>query len=127
MLVIGCPNAEGFLGSEPDNLLNMPPHHITWWSRRSLEFIAQAWNLAVVTIKEESLEDQYRRAFMYSFWLRWLASRAIANHQFLLAGARYRISSLAATVMSRLTFRFLAGFEKCIRGHTITAVLQKRA
>jgi SAM-dependent methyltransferase len=124
LLIVGCPNTEGFLRTEHDNLLNMPPHHITWWSRRSLEFLAQELGLMVAEIVEEPLENESRRGFMQSFWMNRLL-RPAAGQQFVLTGARYRLSRFGARVLSRLTSSWIVGFENCIKGHTITAVYRK--
>ena len=123
-LVVGCPNVEGFLRTEHDNLLNMPPHHVTWWSRRSLEHLSRDIGMPLQDIAESDLERQHYRGFMHTFWMNRLLGSS-AGRQFTLTGTRYRVARFGARALSRLTGSWIERFQSCIKGHTITAVYRK--
>lgn len=65
--IIGVPNAESYL----KNLfvpLDMPPHHMTKWSTKTLEKLCQIFSLKLVRIEEEKLQHHQLTAFLESFF-----------------------------------------------------------
>lgn len=124
-LVIGCPNNESFLAVEPDNVLNMPPHHVFWFSRKPLEWIAQHWQAAILEVREERLEPQYREAFARQIWLSVLGPVWHSPQRFTLGGCRFRVANLIARSLARLTAPLFARLAPAISGHTMTIVYEK--
>ena len=55
LVMFGVPNSDGFLGIRPDEILNMPPHHITWWSASVFWHVASQFGLEVIAIELERL------------------------------------------------------------------------
>ncbi len=55
-LLLGVPNRESYLGGLRDFPLDLPPHHVTRWSRRALGALAQAAGLQVEVIEPSPLE-----------------------------------------------------------------------
>jgi 2-polyprenyl-3-methyl-5-hydroxy-6-metoxy-1,4-benzoquinol methylase len=53
-LLVGVPNADSFI-KDQWNPLDMPPHHVTRWSRSALVQIARIWGLEVRRIELEPL------------------------------------------------------------------------
>jgi len=124
-LIVACPNNRSFLALEPDNILNMPPHHVSWFSRKPLEWIAEHWRLRVVDIVEEPLEPDYHREFARLLWLH-AAGRLWRNSEFFtLDGARFRMADMFARGMARATAPLFKHVASAIPGHTITAVYKK--
>jgi 2-polyprenyl-3-methyl-5-hydroxy-6-metoxy-1,4-benzoquinol methylase len=119
LLIVGCPNGNGFLRMQCDNLMNMPPHHVTWWSREPLEYLGHHLNMTIEAMEESELEKEYLHSFMRELWMRRLFVPA-DGRQFALSGSRYRLSEFAAKVMSRLTRSWISSFAPAIKGHTIT-------
>jgi SAM-dependent methyltransferase len=125
LLIVACPNNRSFLAVEPDNILNMPPHHVTWFSRIVLEWIAAHWGLCVREIAEEPLEPSERRTFASLMWLHMLGRFWRSSERFTLDGKAFRMARLVSGAMARLTAPLLAGMANAIPGHTIMAVYQK--
>jgi len=124
ILIVGCPNSQAFLGMQCDNLMNMPPHHLTWWSKRPLEYLGHRLDMRIEVVEESELEKEYVRSFVRELWMTRLFGSA-KRRRFVLSGMRYRLSGFSAKIMSRLTNSWISGFEPCIKGHTITAVYRK--
>lgn len=59
-IIVAVPNNDGFVGDAVNNLFNMPPHHVLLWNKRSLNYLADAFNLEVVEYYEESLSKVHR-------------------------------------------------------------------
>lgn len=55
-LFLGVPNRESYLARLRDFPLDLPPHHVTRWSRRALETLAERAGLQVEALAESSLE-----------------------------------------------------------------------
>jgi SAM-dependent methyltransferase len=56
-LMLGVPNNDSFLGVAEQNWLNMPPHHMTLWTRSSLEYLPQLLELRHVWTRSEPLKE----------------------------------------------------------------------
>lgn len=127
LLIIACPNNRSFLALMPDNILNMPPHHVTLWNRRTLEWIAEHWGLQIKAIVEEPLEHDQRQAFARLVWLRALGWVWQSSERFVLGGSRFRIASGISDALARVTAPLLDSVARVIPGHTIAAIYQKPA
>lgn len=55
-LFLGVPNRDSYLAELRDFPLDLPPHHVTRWSRRALEALAEAAALRIEAIAESPLE-----------------------------------------------------------------------
>ncbi len=124
-LIISVPNADGFMGAERDNILNMPPHHLTWWSRRNVESIADILDLDTVEIVEEPLAEAHRKAFLKMLAMNVWRGRGDASPRFFIGGKTYWLEDLLSRASARLLLRAVAGVEFAIRGHSITGVYRK--
>jgi cyclopropane fatty-acyl-phospholipid synthase-like methyltransferase len=49
-LILSVPNSDSFMSVRENNYLNYPPHHVTWWSQRSLEYLIERHNLELVDL-----------------------------------------------------------------------------
>lgn len=57
LIILSVPNLDSFMSIRENNYLNLPPHHISWWSKDSLKYIADALNLEVLDYEVERLKD----------------------------------------------------------------------
>ncbi|AGX86151.1 class I SAM-dependent methyltransferase [Candidatus Symbiobacter mobilis] len=60
IIVLAVPNNSGFIGYAVNNILNMPPHHVLLWSKKSLIYLANKYNIEVLNYVEEKLSDVHR-------------------------------------------------------------------
>ena len=65
-LLLTVPNPEGEYLQEVDDVLDYPPHHMTRWSMRSLENIAQFFPLAKVVDYYEPIRIEHYRDVLVS-------------------------------------------------------------
>lgn len=61
-LLISVPNNDSFLGYDR-NYLNMPPHHMGLWNKKSLLFLAEIFPLEVVGCDYEPLQEYHKKYF----------------------------------------------------------------
>lgn len=125
-LIVSVPGDESFVGRERHNLLNIPPHHLTRWSDRSLTAVAELHGLDVVALHHDRLAPWHTRPYASHLVDRLLAGLLRRPWQPLdpalvtpPARAVRGLAGLAATPAVRLAARR-------IRGHSTTAVYRKR-
>ena len=111
-LIVGVPNDEGFLGQDDDAVLNMPPHHMTLWTRRSLEALAGQFPIELDCVEFEPLQERD-----------WY--QAVMERRFLTGALRRRLYYRLG--FNRLFEQFVAANAHTIDGHTIMAVFTKSA
>jgi 2-polyprenyl-3-methyl-5-hydroxy-6-metoxy-1,4-benzoquinol methylase len=61
-LVIGVPNQDSYIRHE-DNLLNMPPHHVSRWSARALQNLTAVFPLRLIRLATEPLQHYHVRGY----------------------------------------------------------------
>ena len=65
ILILGVPNADSFLKHQ-FNLLDMPPHHLSRWSHKSLEFLPKALPLGLKRLSNEPLAHHHVNQYVES-------------------------------------------------------------
>ena len=63
-MVIAVPSEDSFLKYVSNNIMNMPPHHVTRWSDETLKFIAKEYNLDLIDIYHEKVQDVHKLYFL---------------------------------------------------------------
>lgn len=111
-LIFGVPNNDSFLRYDDQTVLNMPPHHMGLWSKKSLSALPYAFPLDLVATEIEPLgELDWYTAVMER---RWLTKRWIGSIYYGLG-------------ISRLFRWYVAHRARSIAGHTILAVYKKHS
>jgi 2-polyprenyl-3-methyl-5-hydroxy-6-metoxy-1,4-benzoquinol methylase len=119
------PSGDSFFGTGFNNLLDMPPHHISHWSDNALRSVATVFRLDLLHIEHEMLAEFHRRIY-----LELLTQRAI--NRFLGRPNKLLDGSATARVVARVSAqvgKFLVkGFDDprlFPRGHSVMAVYSK--
>jgi SAM-dependent methyltransferase len=121
-LVISVPAADSFIAQTVNGILNMPPHHLTWWPDHTLRYVADRYGLVLEKIIHEPLERfHYRRyAFNWSWALIGRRFRLIDRTQ------AYRLSSLLLLPVAAIRWLMLLfNSTASIHGHSVVAVYRK--
>jgi 2-polyprenyl-3-methyl-5-hydroxy-6-metoxy-1,4-benzoquinol methylase len=105
-LLIGVPNHDSFLGQAEDNWLDMPPHHMSLWSRACLEGLGPRFGVRHVATWLEPLQElDWYQAVQERTHLRGWLQRALYH----------RLG------FDRFFRRYLAAAAPTIAGHTVLA------
>lgn len=125
LLLYSVPNTDGFISLVPNNVLNLPPHHATWWSVKSLEHLAKCFSIELLNIEHEILNEFHCR--LYALTLIYECLRHVFGIERRLLDTS--ITCLILRKMSALAARLL---EKGLvdprarpLGHSVTAVYRK--
>src|SRR5207249_9818388 len=52
LVIVGVPHVPSALTRFPNNLVNAPPHHLTWWTRAALAALAERHGAAVESVEK---------------------------------------------------------------------------
>jgi 2-polyprenyl-3-methyl-5-hydroxy-6-metoxy-1,4-benzoquinol methylase len=124
-LIQSVPSENSFLGQEVNNILNMPPHHVTRWTDTALLRLAELFDLAVVELRHDTLSDRHIQPYVIS-----QVNKSLKR----ICGLKHRsLDPRFATLFARATVRGLSLFpELHLRfqrsrpaGHSVTAIYVK--
>lgn len=73
LLIISVPSSESYIRFRPNSFLNMPPHHLSWWSKKSLFKISEIFNLEIISHEHHILDDVQLQFFIESFLYRLIS------------------------------------------------------
>ena len=121
LLVVSVPSCEGFAGSAVNDALNMPPHHVTRWSRQTLEFIPQILPLKLTGVFYEPIAEYHKL---------WARRTLIENRIRTALPIRNKLIDRSALGRGieylSMLFALLAPWVgKNTSGHTVLAVYEK--
>lgn len=119
-LILSVPAADGYIGRAPNNCLNLPPHHVTWWSDAALRNLAGLLDVKLVRLEHELLADEHVEGYAHTLIWNKLVLPGAAPRPVdlsLAARVRSRLVSLALPLVKR---RVLAGARPS--GHSVTAI-----
>jgi 2-polyprenyl-3-methyl-5-hydroxy-6-metoxy-1,4-benzoquinol methylase len=125
-LIHSVPWEGGFLGRQSNNVLNMPPHHVTRWTTAALQKLTEIFDLQVVAFGYDRLSDLHLRGY---------STALVENCLNSMLGRETRtLDSVLQSVFIKVPVRLLSIFlEKGLQnkdlrpaGHSVTVVYQKR-
>lgn len=124
-LIISVPSENAFLGCEVNNILNMPPHHVTRWTDECLRSVADLFKLRVVSLCHERLSDvhivPYARCLVQN-GIREIVGRKRVSLDRLFSFFPVKI---IVWLLSLLIVRALRVAELRPWGHSVTIVYEK--
>ena len=96
-LIIAVPSEDSFLKYATNSVLNMPPHHVTRWTDETLRFIADKYNLQILDIYHEKLQD------VHKFWFaKTLISNSLINSELICSRWARKITSILSSILAKI-------------------------
>lgn len=121
-LIISVPAAESFISQTVNGVLNMPPHHLTWWPDQSLIYVGNLYGLTLESIIHERLERVHYRRYAFN----WAWSRVSRKFRLIDRSLVYWVGSLLLLPVAFVRWLFLLLFTSdTIYGHSVVAVYRK--
>ena len=113
VLILSVPNRESFLGRQY-NLLDMPPHHMTRWSREVFEYLPRLFPLKLLRLRLEPLASYHIPGYVEAYGQYWRAKLPLL-HRYLSEGRLRRIAG----------FLHYTGFYHLLRGQSLYGVFKR--
>lgn len=119
-MIISVPAEDSFVKYVPNNVLNMPPHHVTRWSDRTLTNLAKIFNLELVNIEHEKVQEIHK-----SWFISTLINHSLGNSKLVDLSFASKLKNKFSYFLTKMIIKkFPEAFLP--RGHTVTAIYQKR-
>ena len=118
-LIVAVPSENSFLKYVTNGILNMPPHHVTRWSDETLRFISYKYNLKLIDIWHEKLQNVHKLWYLSTF-----IQNSILKPKLIDLSFKRKVVGKFASLISRILYK---GFknEMLPVGQTIVAVYEK--
>jgi SAM-dependent methyltransferase len=124
-IILSTPSADGFI-AQSRHVLNVPPHHVTWWPDKTWHWVKEALGLKSLTLLSNGPREQLLD------WSRTLAVNGLSQilgvklHPILDESAAYqRLEWLAEQSAQIIAAGARTDQELPARGHTVIAVFEK--
>lgn len=122
-IIIATPNNDGFISRAINNILNLPPHHLLFWNKKSLTCIAKIYNLSIIEYFEEPL------SLIHAAWHRSVGINQFINDLF---GREEKVLDLSLVgrginISAKIISKIISIFSSnsVASGHTSIIVFQK--
>jgi SAM-dependent methyltransferase len=131
LLIYSVPNLDSYLAYSPNAVLNMPPHHVTWWIEPAFRYVAANFGMDICAIDRERLADihvgQYAAVLSRETLLRCLGLKSQSQSQRILLNRSlpFKIVNKLAVLVSQPLAKVLKDVHLLPIGHSITVVLRK--
>ena len=133
LFFFAVPNQDSFVGYAWDEILNLPPHHLTRWPRRTIEKIVDFFPLDLIEVIEENVADFHLEYYIRTCFEIGRGKHNKQSSHFVSHNQRWTFN-----IKRRLLFRALAPilaniafgmrrFRPLAKGHTIMGIYKKRA
>ncbi len=119
LLIIAVPSESSFVRYASNSILNMPPHHVSRWTDKSLNSISRLFSVEVVTLHHEPLSAIHK-----DWYLNTLIETVLFKKKKDLIMPSSRFEKYVKKVLKHLLIKRLQD-EFMPNGHTVIAVYKK--
>ncbi|WNC22415.1 class I SAM-dependent methyltransferase [Thermosynechococcus sp. GLH187] len=121
-LILSVPNSEVLRKIDPsyENLLDQPPHHMSHWCKSVFNYLPNILPLEVTNLLEEPLQSYHVEGFVVGY------CRSFLKTKLRLPNLGCRLLANYVT-LSPISLLLKLGISKMLPGHTLLAVLTKKA
>lgn len=123
-LILSTPSEDAFPRFVPNYVLNMPPHHVTRWTDKSLQSIGDVFALRNVQLIHMPLESVHDDFYCNSLALYQACRERSIRHDLIPLEILPEIQELAGIFLPEVR-RTLAQEKKHIMGHDVVSVFTK--
>lgn len=128
LLIYSVPSFETFFPCLKNYIINMPPHHVTWWSDKSLQYIARRFELEIIDIHHDKLAEIHKKLYSSHLILNAIENTLGFKNktQLLDRSLRYKLSSKISTFLGTWLKKGMDDSRVLPSGHSVTVVYQKK-
>jgi len=126
LLIISVPAANSFMSHVTNAPLNMPPHHLTWWSDQCLSNICRILPLDIVAEKHEVVADMHLTTFARTLSKRMMLGKRSGKTKLVDFSMFEIILSKFASLLAKVILRGIQDTDFRPNGHSVTFVYRKR-
>jgi 2-polyprenyl-3-methyl-5-hydroxy-6-metoxy-1,4-benzoquinol methylase len=125
LLIYSLPSADSFLSLITNNFFNMPPHHVSFWSDKSLKHIAEIFGMKIVNIEHEKLAEWDKVSWASSIILESLRNWLGFQSGLLDMSLKYKVLEKISLLTGEILAKGLINPKVLPQGHSVNVVYQK--
>lgn len=125
LLIYSLPSADSFLSLITNNFYNMPPHHVSFWSDKSLKHIAEIFGMKIVNIEHEKLAEWDKVSWASSIILESLRNWLGVQSELLDTSLKYKVLQKISLLTGEILAKGLINPKVLPQGHSVNVVYQK--
>lgn len=124
-LIVSVPSVDSFIGVLCNSALDLPPHHVTRWSDRTMKYIARLCGVELLELDHESLMDLHKVAYLQTVFTRAVNRWLGRPDQLIDVSVMGRMINIAGRQFAKVFAKGMDDERLLPRGHSVTAVYQK--
>ncbi|MCT7965950.1 class I SAM-dependent methyltransferase [Laspinema sp. D1] len=125
LLIYSVPSADSFLSLISNNLLNMPPHHVSFWSDKSLRYLGKKFYLNLVSIQHEKLSTFHKEWWNSSLVINSVKAALNQETKWLDNSIQYKFLQKISGIAGKFLAKGMDDEKGLPDGHSVTAIYQK--
>ena len=125
LLIYSVPSADSYLSLASNSILNMPPHHVSWWSDACLKYVARMFRLDIISIEHEELAEIHKKSYAAFMALQVIKNLIGFKGSLLDRSLKYRLSAKVAAWAGKFLEKGLIDPSMLPVGQSVTVVYQK--
>lgn len=127
LLIYSVPSVDSFSSIIPNFFLDMPPHHVSRWSDRSLAAIGETFGLEIVDVLHDKLQSHHRKSYNQAIAFSALQKFMKKKSSLLDISFSNRLLLAFSSFFSNLIAHSGKGKDEEPRGLTVTVLYRKSA
>lgn len=125
IFVVSVPSSNSFGRFVSNSCLDLPPHHVTRWSDDSLKSIAKIFNLEVVDIHHEKLQEDHKLFYASTIFSTAISKFFGVQFKYVDLSIRSRLIGKASRLLARIFTSGLINSDLYAPGLSVVAVYKK--
>lgn len=125
LIIYSVPSADSYLSLASNGILNMPPHHVSWWSDACLKYVARAFGLDIISIEHEKLAEIHNKSYAAFVALQAVKNLIGLKGSLLDRSLKYRLSAKVAAWAGKFLEKGLVDSSMLPIGQSVTVVYRK--
>jgi SAM-dependent methyltransferase len=122
-IAISVPSEDSFVAGVTNNILNIPPHHITRWKATTMKRMCEIFNISLESSYHEKLQKIHQKWWMEEVMMNSLFRK---GSKLVDGSLRYKIIKGISAILSKAIVRREIPDILLPEGHTATYVFRKR-
>lgn len=125
LLIYSVPSADSFVGDVNNGVLNLPPHHVSWWTDEALRNLATLFQLELVELWHEPLDAIHFKTYAFSRAVKAVKRMVGQRRKLIDRSPQHKLVSLLALPAALWHFLCARLVAERVSGHSVTAVYRK--
>ncbi|MBS1788529.1 MAG: methyltransferase domain-containing protein [Acidobacteria bacterium] len=122
LLIYSVPSADSFVSDISNGILNLPPHHVSWWTDQALKNLSKLFCIELVEIRHELLEPVHFKSYAFSRAMKAVTRMIGLRRRLVDLSPQHKLFVFLALPIALWHFLLLSLTNCRVLGHSVTVV-----